>query len=412
MSFEFFIARRYLRTKQKRTFISLITFLSTAGVAVGVMALMVVIAVMSGFESDLKTRILGGQSHISIMRYGNNFQEYNEAIEIAEKIEGVVAATPFILTQVMLRTPVGLSGAVLRGIDPDSSGRVLETLKGISFEDDARNESGDINPSHAPGIVLGSELAKKLNISKGDALYVISSRGTISPAGHVPTMKRFRVADFFKSGLYEFDSSFAYIHLRDAQKILRMKNAVTGVDLKITDIYSAKTISKKIDDSLGFSYFTRDWMEMNHNLFFALKLEKTVMFIILTLIILVAAFNIASALIMMVMEKTRDIAILKAMGATNGSISKIFVFRGMATGFIGIISGMSLGFLLCAILEKYNIFELPGDVYYFSTKLPVELKVQDVLLIALSALLICFLATLYPSYKASELDPVEAVRYS
>jgi len=412
MSFEFFIGRRYFKAKQKRSFISLITFLSTAGVAVGVMALIVVIAVMSGFETDLKARILGGQAHISLMRYGGGFKNYKETIHTVEKMDGVEAATPFIYTQVMLRTARGLSGAVLRGIDPDSSGRVLTTLKGISFEDPPEETTGKGSSATAPGIVLGSELAKNLNILKGDTLYIISARGIISPIGHVPGMKRFRVTGFFQSGLYEFDGSFAYIHIKDAQRILGMEGEVTGVDVKIKDVYSAKTISQKISDSLGFSYYSRDWMEMNQNLFSALKLEKTVMFIILTLIILVAAFNIASSLIMMVMEKTRDIAILKAMGASNKSIRKIFVFRGMATGLIGSVSGMCLGFFICAILKRYSIFQLPGDVYYFSTKLPVRLEMMDVSLIMLSTLLICFLATLYPSYKASGLDPVEAIRYS
>ncbi|VEN73177.1 Lipoprotein-releasing system transmembrane subunit LolC [Candidatus Desulfarcum epimagneticum] len=407
MFFEFFVGRRYMKAKQKQTFISLITVLSTAGVAVGVMALIVVIAVMSGFEADLKSRILGGQSHISLTRYGRPFDNHEKVIEIVESVEGVEAATPFIYTQVMLKTPMGLSGAVLRGIDPESSGRVLKTLGGISFEEDAGGEAGP-----EPGIVLGSELAGNLGISKGDVLYVISSRGALSPVGHVPAMKRFRVAGFFKSGLYEFDGSFAYIHLHQAQNIMRMPGRVSGVDIRVSDIYQAKEISKKIDEALGFSYFTRDWMEMNQSLFSALKIEKTAMFVILTLIILVAAFNIASALIMMVMEKTRDIAILKAMGAPNKSIRRIFVFRGMATGLIGSVTGMGLGFLLCGILKRYKIFELPGEVYYFSTKLPVKLEMTDVALIMVSAVLICFLATLYPSHKASELDPVEAVRYN
>lgn len=415
MSFELFIGGRYLRAKQRQAFISLITLLSVAGVTVGVMALIVVIAVMSGFESDLKSRILGGQSHVMVMRHGGLFSDYRKVLEYVKTIQGVEAAAPFVYTQIMLRSSSTVSGAVLRGIDPASAGRVITNLGAISLPEIPRERSPQTPEEDAissvPGIVLGRELARNLGVVKGDMVYVISPRGMISPVGHIPAMRRFKVTGFFESGMYEFDGSFSYIHLQEAQKLLHMGDSVTGIEVRVKDIYHAKNIADKIVAGLGFPYWARDWMQMNRNLFTALKLEKTVMFIILTLIVLVAAFNIASTLIMMVMGKTKDIAILKAMGATDKSIRKIFVFNGMVIGTIGTILGVCLGSILCTILKHYNIHELTGDIYYFTTRLPVKLEFTDVFLIISATLAICFFATLYPARQASKLKPAEAIRY-
>ncbi len=410
MSFEYFIGRRYLRAKSKQSFISLITILSTAGIAVGVMALIVVIAVMTGFESDLKSRILGGQSHIVLMRHGGPFTEYRKILKDVEKVDGVESATPVIYTQVMLRASSRVSGAVLRGIDPESAGQVIKTLDKVSLHN-PKVGMGESMDNNVPGIVLGKELANNLGVGIGDTIYLISPRGMISPIGHLPAMKRFKLTGFFESGMYDYDGSFAYINIEQAQKILRMGNSVTGIEIRVDNMYKAREIAQKIVSDLGFPFWARDWMQMNQNLFTALKLEKTVMFIILSLIVLVAAFNVASTLIMMVMEKTRDIAILKAMGATDKSIKKIFVFKGMVIGTVGTILGVILGFVLCTILKHYKIAELTGDIYYFTTKLPVRLEFFDVLIIVSAALVICFFATIYPARQASKLDPVDAIRY-
>ncbi|MAF33886.1 MAG: lipoprotein-releasing ABC transporter permease subunit [Desulfobacterales bacterium] len=411
MSFEYFIGLRYLRAKQKHAFISLITILSIAGVTVGVMALIVVIAVISGFESDLKSRILGGQSHVVLMRYGGTLSDYRRVIKDVEKTPGVEAATPFIYTQIMLRSSSGISGAVLRGVDPESAGRVIKSLERISFKDGSNVSQGQKKKIALPGIILGKELAKNIGVSKGDMVFLISPRGTLSPIGHIPAMRRFMVTGFFESGMYEFDGSFAYINIVDAQKMLHMGDTVTGIEVRVKDIYQAKSISERIVKQLGFPFWTKDWMQMNKNLFSALKLEKTVMFVILTLIVLVAAFNIASTLIMMVMGKKKDIAILKAMGATDKSIRKIFVFKGMVIGTIGTILGMCLGFILCTLLKYYNIIELTGDIYYFTTTLPVKLEMLDVFLIVAATMVVCFFATLYPARQASKFQPVEAIRF-
>ncbi|MFC1798934.1 lipoprotein-releasing ABC transporter permease subunit [Thermodesulfobacteriota bacterium] len=414
MSFETYIGGRYLRARPRQAFISLITVLSIAGVTVGVMALIVVIAVMTGAESDFRSRILGVEPHVVLMRHGGGFSDYRRILEESEGIDGVESASPFIYNQVMLRSSAGVSGAVLRGIDPEFVGRKIKHFNTASlrkvFPKLSVKEAGRDKEFVIPGIVLGKELARILGVTQGDTIYLISPKGMISPIGHVPSMKRFKVVELFESGFYEYDQSLAYIHLKDAQKILRMDDTVTGIGIRVKDIYQADRVAEKVIAKLGFPYWARDWMQMNKNLFSALKLEKKAMFVILTLIVLVAAFNIASSLIMMVMQKTKDIAILKAMGATNRSIRRIFILKGMVIGSIGTILGISLGFVLCTLLKHYKFVELPGDVYYFTT-LPVQLEYLDVFFIAGAAMLISFLSTLYPARQASRLDPVEAIRY-
>ncbi|MBW1894208.1 MAG: lipoprotein-releasing ABC transporter permease subunit [Deltaproteobacteria bacterium] len=410
MPFEYFIGGRYLRTRQKHAFISLITFLSIAGVAVGVMALIVVIAVMAGFESDLKTRILGIESHIVLTRQEGNFFDYRRVLRLIKDNEQVVASSPFISSQVMLKSQTNVSGAVLRGVDPASVGSVVKHFRDSSLRDKFQAAKISAEELAIPGIVLGKELAGSLRVIKGDTVYIVSPRGMLTPVGHIPSMKRFRVTGLFESGMYEYDGAYAYIGLQEAQKILRINDTVSGIEIKVKDIYKAEKTAEKLVESLGFPYQAKDWTKMNRNLFSALKLEKTVMFIILTLIILVAAFNIASSLIMMVMKKTRDIGILKAMGAPNTSIRKIFIFSGMAIGTVGTSLGVLLGLGLCILLRRYKFIELPGDVYYITT-LPVRLEALDVFMIGLAAIVICFLATLYPAHKASGIDPVEAIRY-
>ena len=409
MTYERFIASRYLRAKQKQSFISLITILSVAGVTVGVMALIVVIAVMAGFEQEWQSRILGVESHLVVRNHQGPFSDYARVRAVVEGIEGVEAATPIISDQIMLRSAAGVSGAVVRGVLPESVASVI----GILDQEDLERLQASVEsmaPPHAPGIILGKELARNIGLRVGDPVYLIAPRGILSPIGHVPAMQRFEVVGVFESGLYEYDGSLAYIHLTSAQKLFKVADGASAVELRLKDIYSADKVAKEISSQLGYPFWTRTWMQMNRNLFSALKLEKTVMFIILVLIILVAAFNIASTLIMMVMEKTRDIAILKAMGATDKSVRRIFVYKGMVIGLVGTLLGVVLGFGHCLILKHYQFIELPGDIYYITT-LPVRLKALDVLLTAAAALGICFLATLYPAQQAARLDPVEAIRY-
>ncbi|MDA3897231.1 MAG: lipoprotein-releasing ABC transporter permease subunit [Desulfobacteraceae bacterium] len=410
MSFEYFVGGRYLRSKNKQAFISFITFLSMAGVTVGVMALIIVIAVMTGAESYFTSQILGVESHIIIRRHGGTIADYAEVINQVESSAGVVSAAPFVYSQVMLRSSSGISGAVLRGIDPQASGSPIKGYDKESLIKKIRPQVTTESSVLSPGIILGKELALTIGAAEGEMIYLISPKGMMSPIGHMPTMKRFEVTGIFESGFYEYDASLAFIHLKTAQQLIKIGDSVSGIGVRVDEIYRADTISQSILADLGFPYWTTDWMRMNQNFFSALKLEKKAMFVILTLIIMVAAFNIASTLIMMVMGKTQDIAILKAMGATDRSIWKIFVFKGSVIGFIGTAIGVILGIFGCILLKYYKFIELPGEVYYF-TSLPVQLEFLDVFFIIAAAMSICFISTLYPAFKASKLNPVEALRY-
>ena len=408
MSFEFFVGLRYLRARRKQAFISLITFISVAGVMLGVMAMMVVLAVMTGFGTDIKSKILGANAHIRVMSRMGKLDLHGEVMTKIEGVKGVKATAPFIHGQVMLRRGSRVSGAILRGIDPSRAGRVVDIEKNVEETDLRVLGSSDV----PPGIILGKELSRLLTAYPGDDVYVVSPfGGSLTPiGGRIPHMKKFKVVGLFDSGMYDYDTSFAYVSVESAQQLLKLGQSVHGIEVKVDDIYGVDKISRSILDLVGAAYWTQDWMQMNKNFFSALKLEKVVMFIILVLIILVAAFNIISTLIMMVMEKTKDIAVLKSMGASSKSIMRIFMFDGLVIGVVGTILGIMGGGVLCFLLKRYEFVKLPSDVYYIST-LPVRVQVGDVVLIALSAIAISFLATLYPSYQASRLDPAAAIRY-
>lgn len=413
MSYEMFIGLRYLKAKRKQTFVSLITLISIAGVTVGVTALIVVIAVMNGFKEDLRDKILGVTSHVVISRFDGNISKYQEVRAKVEEVSGVNAATPFIYTQVMISSRKAISGAVLRGIEPKTASKVINLPKNLragSLEElEAENKPEGMRST--PGIILGNELARNIGASRGEPVTVISPLGRLTPLGRVPRSQTFRVAGIFDSGMYEYDSTIAYVSLWAAQRFLGIGDRVTGIEVRVDDIYEADRVARAIGKALdGYPYWSRDWMRMNKNLFSALKLEKIVMFIILTLIILVAAFNIVGTLIMVVIEKTRDIAILKSMGATRRSIMKIFMIEGAVIGLVGTLLGLLGGYTLCTLLATYKFIELPSDVYYIST-LPVQMNPLDVALIALAAIVITLAASVYPAWQASRFDPAEAIRY-
>ena len=417
MSFELFVGLRYLRAKQRQAFISINALISIAGVMLGVMAMMVVLAVMTGFSVDIKSKILGMNAHIRVMSRSGNLAGYGDVMKKIEAVEGVAAVAPFIHGQVMLQSGSYVSGAILKGIDPLRAGQVLDLEKSMKAGDLQRLANGNglrvvEGKPVPPGIILGKELARLLMANPGDELYVISpSSGSLTPiGGRLPHMKKFRVEGLFDSGMYDYDTSFAYVSLESAQQLLGLKESVNGIEVKVNDIYGVHHVSEAILKTLGPGYWTQDWMEMNKNFFSALKLEKTVMFIILVLIILVAAFNIISTLMMMVLDKTKEIAILKSMGARGKMIMRIFMLDGLIIGLVGTVLGLMGGGVLCYLLTRYEFVKLPSDVYYIST-LPVRVQLLDVTLIALSAVAISFLATLYPSYQASKLDPAAAIRY-
>ncbi len=413
MSYELFIGLRYLKAKRKQTFVSLITLISIAGVMVGVTALIVVIAVMNGFKEELQDKILGVTSHVVISRFDGNISKYLEVRKKVEEVSGVNAATPFIYTQVMISSRKGISGAVLRGIEPQTASKVINLQKNLRAgslkELEAENKPEGMRAT--PGIILGNELARNIGASRGEPVTVISPLGRLTPLGRVPRSQTFRVAGIFDSGMYEYDSTIAYVSLWAAQRFLGIGDRVTGIEVRVDDIYEADRVARAIGKALdGYPYWSRDWMRMNKNLFSALKLEKIVMFIILTLIIVVAAFNIVGTLTMVVVEKTRDIAILKSMGATRRSIMKIFLIEGAVIGLVGTLLGLLGGYTLCTLLATYKFIELPSDVYYIST-LPVQMDPLDVALIALAAIVITLAASVYPAWQASRFDPAEAIRY-
>jgi len=414
MSYELFISLRHLRAKRKQFFISVITLLSIVGVAVGVMALIVVLAVMTGFENDITSKIVGMTAHVLVRQHGGKgLENYRGVTERVREIEGVVAATPFIFNQVMLTSEFGITGSVLRGIDPENIGDVTSLVENTKLGSvEALKSAGP------PGIIIGSELSKTLGVSVGNWLNVVTPLGTMTPLGMAPKRERFKVVGIFTSGYYEYDTSFAYISISSAQKFFNMRDVVTGIEAKVTDVYKARAVARRIEKALGFPFWTTDWMAMNRNFFKALKMEKVAMFIILTLIVFVAALAIVTTLIMVVMDKTRDIAILKSMGSTTFSIMKIFIFEGLIVGVVGTILGTILGLLIAYNLEAITQFLeglfrfkfLPGDVYYID-ELPSTVRPLDVVLIDGIAILLSFLATLYPSRKGAGLDPAEALRY-
>ncbi|HET6419524.1 MAG TPA: lipoprotein-releasing ABC transporter permease subunit [Geobacteraceae bacterium] len=422
MPYELFIGLRYLKAKRKSTFVSIISFISIAGVALGVTALIVVLSVMTGFEEDLKGKILGTNAHVVVLKSGGEIQDYQKVMKELMGFSGVTAATPFVYSQVMLSSGSNVSGVVLRGVDPKTDVQVTNLYRSI-IQGKLSNLDEPIKPPVGegpafPGVIIGKELAKNLNLYMGDVVHIVSPVGNITPFGMVPKTRQFRVTGIFDTGMYEYDATLAYVSLRDAQAFLSMDDSVTGIQLKVKDVYKAAEIARNINRGLGLPYFARDWMQMNKNILFALKTEKVVMFIILTLIVLVAAFGIASTLFMVVMEKNKDIAILKSMGATSRSIMKIFVLEGLIIGVAGTIIGLFGGLIIAFNLEsivdfvqKVTGFELFSKDIYYLNHFPSQVVPSDVLLISVTAILISFIATLYPSWQGSRLPPAEALRY-
>lgn len=406
--FEWFISFRYLRARHKQKFISLISLISVAGITVGVMALIVVLAVYSGFTTGLRDQILGINSHIIVQKMGGVIPEYTLARDRIMTVGNVTGATPYLYAQTLLSGSRGGTGVVLRGIDVESARNVIAlpdqmiegSIDGLVQNDNVR----------VPNIILGVALAKDLYVGLGDKVRLISPSGPLTPMGVIPKIKTCRVSGIFESGMYEYDSTIAYMTIADVQNFLESGDIVHGIEVTVEEkeLNRADKVAVKIRKLLGDTFVARDWMSMNHNLFAAFKLEKIGMFICVALIILVAALNIISALIMVVMEKEKDIAILKSMGATSKSIMKIFFFQGMVIGLFGTFLGVAGGLGLCELLSRYKFIELPSNVYPMNT-LPIKVLPMDVGIIAVSAVIITLSATIYPSWKASRVKPAEVL---
>jgi lipoprotein-releasing system permease protein len=406
LPYQLFIAVRYLRSKKRHKGISVNTLISVGGVAVGVMALLVVLSVMSGFHEDLQKKILGVNAHMVVLSYRGAVSDYKDIEENIKGDRDITASAPFVLGQVMVSFGKRAHGVFLRGIDPEAEIRTTEiarfikegNIKNIAFRDEI------------PGIIIGKELSGSLGAFKGDLINILSPVGKIGPLGMLPKIRQFRVVGIFEVGMFEYDSNLVLTDIHAAQEFFDMKKDVTGIQLRLADIYKANIVRERLQKKLTFPLYAKDWMQMNRNLFSALKLEKFAMFIILILIILVASFNIVSTLIMNVIEKKREIAIIKAMGATDKGIMNIFMMQGLLIGLFGTFIGVAGGYLLCYILNTYEIIKLPADVYYLS-HLPVKTKMIDFVTVSLSAIIISFLATVYPAWQAAKINPVEPLRY-
>ena len=415
MRFVLFVAARYLLSARKQTFISLISIISMLGVALGVGALIVAIGIMNGFTQELRDKILGVNAHGIITSLHGAVFNPEILVKQSESVPGVAAATPFIYSEVMISTPAGAKGLVLRGIDPASAKNVLGVLADV---DDEAFQGLNTQSGSVPGIIVGEELAKKFSLRPGSRVNMLSSSGEKTASGFQSAIRPFKVTGTFRTGMFEFDSSLGFIGLDAARDLLGLPdNMVSGLELMVDDVYTADTTMEAVIDHLHRfdpqttqSLYARNWMEMNVNLFAALKLEKIAMFVVLALIVLVASFSIVTTLIMLVMEKTRDIAILMSMGATRRHIRQIFMAQGMIIGAVGTTLGFAIGLTLSFLLKRYQFIDLPEQVYPMDT-VPMLLYVPDLVIIAAGAMLICFLATIYPAWKASGLELAEALRY-
>ncbi|HET7229913.1 MAG TPA: ABC transporter permease [Longimicrobium sp.] len=412
MSLEWFIGRRYLASRRGTRFLSLITLIAIGGVSVGVMALIVVTAVMTGLQEDLRDKILGVNPHIWVMTYGENMRmdDWRPALEKVRQVKGVAAAGPFIHTEVAIRNRAGYTeAAILRAIDPYQPGTPVTGIGATMRQHDLlppRTRSG------LPPIAIGEGLAGRSSLLPGDTVRVMSFQNVkVSPVGGLmPTIREFEVTGTFRTGMYEYDNKFMYTSIPAAQELTGMGKAVSGLEVRVPDPGRATEVGDRIVDKLGLPYRTDDWKTMNQALFSALKLEKLAMSLILLLIVIVAAFNIISTLVMVVTDKTREIGILKSMGLTSRRVLRIFMMQGLVIGLVGSLVGGVGGLLLNWVIDRYELIRIPGEIYFVS-HLPVRSDPWDVLTILAATVLISFVATIYPALQAARLTPVEAIRH-
>jgi len=434
--FETFVALRYMRGRKASAGVSIVTGLTIAGVTLGVWALVVVLSVMAGFEQDLQDKILGANSHVVVLSYENTIENWPQVMEKVRQSDGVQGVTPFVYSEYMLRSPHTVIGAIFKAVHPETVGEVTDLIDNITMgpegsidtreqaiqllrdmdespvpqQEDALEGQGKTLPPQIPGLVIGKEMAATLRVAVGDTVQAVSPQSEPGPLGGMAArVVPFRIMGIFHSGMYEYDTKFSYATLGGADRFMGTKGAATGLEVRVEDIYQAPAIARDISAKLDYPFWTRDWKKMNEPLFAALKLEKVVMGVILTFIIAVAAMNIISTLIMLVIEKRREIAIMKAMGAGRLHVMRLFMVDGLLVGFIGTVLGMALGLLTCMALARWQFIKLESDVYYVDT-LPVEISLPLCAAVAVISISISFLATLLPSWEGSSIDPVEGLR--
>ena len=427
MGFTWQVALSHLRSRRSEAGINVITTVSILGVTIGVTALIMVLAVMEGFEIDLRDKILGSNAHLVVLNYEGNFDLGDDTLDRIENIEGIAAAAPFVYSEMMIRSTQGAAGVVFKGIDPEYTPKVTNLVESLEIGPDgpvstieeqssllgglAKPEVTDAEESLKPGIFIGKELAQELYVTAGDVVHIINPIGGGVGIMGVPTpdVRSFRVAGIFHTGMYEYDTKWTYVLIEEAQKFLKLEGKINGIEVQVHDIDNAPDLAFSVQTELDYPFFLRHWMELNSKLFAALKMEKIVMGLILSLIVMVASLNIVGTLILVVLTRGREISILRAMGASSKQILHVFMLEGVIIGFVGTIVGTILGLTGCYFLDQYQ-FPLDTDVYYMDT-LPVVVEPQTVLTVVITAIAISFLATIYPALVASKMDPVEGLRY-
>lgn len=410
MSFETFVAKKYFRAKRRTGFISIITFVSITGVTIGVTALILVLSVMNGFESEVRSKLIDADAHIRLRKfYTQTITEIDKLLEAAKKQPEVIGASPIIREECMIRSSYTQRPTAVKAIDLESIDEVSNIREKIKLGELDFSEK-EIEGKKLKGIVLGRYLADRLLALETDEIVTLVTLPKEGGIFSQPRVMQFYLAGIVEFGYYEYDRIFSFISLESAQKLFNMPDGISWVEIKVDDYYKAADVAKKIEDELGYPYTTLTWFDLNKSLFSWMEIEKWGAFIILSLIIMVAAFNIISSLIMIVMEKTREIGILKSMGATSGSVMKIFMYEGVIVGLIGTLLGSLIGYAVGFLQLHYKIISLPADVYIIDS-LPIEMHMIDFVSISGVALILCFLASVYPAFKASRLFPVEAIRY-
>ncbi len=421
MQFELFVASRYLRAKRRQAVIGVITVISIIGVAAGVASLIVALAINNGFRQDLQDRLLSSTSHINLLRVqSDGIRDWQSLLSRLEKQPHVVAGAPAIYEQVLLSRGARAQGGILKGIVPQDESKVSSILNTITqgsasaldapANANSSSSNSEESASTLPPIILGKDMSDELGANVGSVITVTSPQGELTPFGVVPKYKRFKVAGIFNSGFFDYDNSWAFIRLSDAQRLFDLSDVVSVLEFKVDDIYKAGDIGRQLEAEAGKGFMSTNWMEQNHALFHALRLERVVTFITIGLIVFVAALNILISLIMMVMEKTRDIAVLVSMGAKRRQIRRIFIFQGMLIGVIGTVIGLIAGYAICWAAGTYHLVSLSAEVYSIDY-VPFVARVQDGILVAAVAIGVSFIATLYPSWSAASVLPAEALRY-